>query len=246
MRKRMKWLWLLLLLPVLALGGFVLWAETTPSPMPEALAALESSSEIQVTMDRWLVFSPTNQEPGTGLILYPGGRVDPRSYAPTARAIATEGYVVIIAPMPLNLAVFAADTAADVIDAYPEVSYWVIGGHSLGGAMAARFVHSHPADVQGLALWAAYPDSSNDLSDRDLAVTSIYGTLDGLATTEKIAASLPLLPPGTEWVAIEGGNHAQFGWYGPQRGDNQATISREEQQRQIVEATLELLEALPW
>ncbi|HUV93743.1 MAG TPA: alpha/beta hydrolase, partial [Anaerolineae bacterium] len=93
MRKRMKWLWLLLLLPVLALGGFVLWAETTPSPMPEALAALESSSEIQVTMDRWLVFSPTNQEPGTGLILYPGGRVDPRSYAPTARAIATEGYV---------------------------------------------------------------------------------------------------------------------------------------------------------
>jgi hypothetical protein len=29
-------------------------------------------------------------------------------------------------------------------------------------------------------------------------------------------------------VSIEGGNHAQFGWYGPQEGDNPATISREE------------------
>ena len=75
-------------------------------------------------------------------------------------------------------------------------------------------------------------------------MTSIYGTLDGLATTEKIAASRPQLPPTTEWVAIAGGNHAQFGWYGPQSGDNPATISREEQQRQIVEATLRLLVSL--
>lgn len=245
MRKRMRWLWLLLLLPILALGAFVLWAEITPPPMAEALTALESNSEVQVTTDHWLVFSPAHQEPNTGLILYPGGRVDPRSYAPAARAIAANGYLVIIVPMPLNLAVFASDAAADVIQAYPAVSSWAVGGHSLGGAMGARFAHSQPDDVLGLVLWAAYPDSSNDLSDRDLAVSSIYGTLDGLATTEKIAASRPLLPPATEWVAIEGGNHAQFGWYGPQSGDNQATISREEQQRQIVEATLELLEALP-
>jgi pimeloyl-ACP methyl ester carboxylesterase len=146
--------------------------------------------------------------------------------------------------MPLNLAVFASDAAADVIAAYPDVSHWAIGGHSLGGAMAARFAYGHPAEVQGLALWAAYPDGSNDLSDRDLAVASIYGTLDGLATREKIAASRALLPPTTDWVVIEGGNHAQFGWYGPQSGDNPATISREEQQRQVIEATLELLASL--
>ena len=244
MSRLKKLLLLLLLLPVLAVGGFVLWAQTTPAPMAEALAALESDSLVQVTTDRWLVFKPANEEPTAGLILYPGGRVDPRSYSPAARAVAGEGYLVVIVPMPLNLAVFASDAATDVIAAYPDVSLWAIGGHSLGGAMAARFAYGHPAEVQGLALWAAYPDGSNHLSDRDLAVTSIYGTLDGLATTEKIAASRTLLPPTTEWVTIEGGDHAQFGWYGPQSGDNPATNSREEQQRQVVEATLELLASL--
>ena len=241
MSRLKKLWWLLLLLPVLGVGGFVIWAQTTPAPMPQALSALESDALVQVTTDRWLIFSPVTQTPSTGLIIYPGGSVDPRSYAPAARAIAREGCLVVIVPMPLNLAVFASDAAADVIAAYPEVSHWATGGHSLGGAMAARFAYSHPTQVQGLVLWAAYPDGSNDLSDRNLPVTSIYGTLDGLATMEKIAASHALLPPTTEWVAIEGGNHAQFGWYGPQRGDNPATITGEDQQQQIVAATLRLL-----
>jgi hypothetical protein len=111
--------------------------------------------------------------------------------------------------------------------------------------MAARFAHGHPSTVHGLVLWASYPAASDDLSDRgDLAVASIYGTLDGLATEDKIAASRPLLPPDTRWVAIEGGNHAQFGWYGPQPGDNPATIGREAQQRETVAATLALLNAV--
>jgi dienelactone hydrolase len=226
---------------MLAVGGFVFWAEMTPSPMPEALAAMRSSEEVEVSVDRWLVFSPANQQATTGFILYPGGRVDPHSYAPAARATAMEGYLTVIVPMPLNLAVFGADQALAVIAAFPKVDRWAVGGHSLGGAMAARFAHGHASEVDGLVLWAAYPDASNDLSTSDLAVTSIYATLDGLATQDKIDASRSLLPLDTNWVEIEGGNHAQFGWYGPQSGDNPATISREEQQEQIVEATLELL-----
>lgn len=239
-----RWLWLLIVLPVVAVGGFVLWAEHTPAPMPEALAALQSDPAVVVTADPWLVFRPAHQEADKGLVLYPGGRVDPRSYAPAAREIAAQGYVVVVVPMPLNLAVFASDAAAGVIDAFPGINTWAIGGHSLGGAMAARFAYGHADEVQGLVLWAAYPDGSNDLSESDLAVTSVYGTLDGLATVDKIEASRSLLPPTTTWVAVEGGNHAQFGWYGPQSGDNPATISQQEQQRQVVEATLELLGAL--
>jgi predicted alpha/beta-hydrolase family hydrolase len=244
MRILRRWWWLLPLLAILALGGFIIWASTPAGPMPEALAALESDAEVQVETEPWFVFRPLADNPTVSLVIYPGGHVDPRSYAPAAHALAQEGYLVVIVPMPLNLAVFAPDRAAEVIAALPEIGGWAVGGHSLGGAMAARFAYQNPEEVQALMLWAAYPASTDDLSGRPLAVTSIYATNDGLATQEKIAASRPLLPGTTRWVAIEGGNHAQFGWYGPQSGDGTATISREEQQRQIVAATLELLSSL--
>jgi pimeloyl-ACP methyl ester carboxylesterase len=209
--------------------------------MPEALAALESDARVHVETAPWLVFRPANQDPSVGLVLYPGGRVDPRAYAPTARALAEEGHLVVIVPMPLNLAIFAPGRAAEVMAAFPGIESWALGGHSLGGAMAANYAHGNPEAVRGLLLWAAYPGASDDLSDYQLAASSIYGTRDGLATPDKIDASRPLLPPDTGWTAVEGGNHAQFGWYGPQPGDDEATISREKQQAQIVAATLGLL-----
>ena len=244
MRILKRWWWLLPLVLILVLGGFVLWAGTAAAPMPEALAALQSDAQVEVETDSWLVFRPVDEEPVAGLVLYPGGRVDPRAYAPAAHALAEEGYLVVIVPMPLNLAFFAPDRAAEVMAAFPEIGRWAVGGHSLGGAMSARFAYQNSEAVQGLVLWAAYPASTDDLSGHSLTATSIYGTRDGLATKDKIAASRPLLPLDTSWVAIEGGNHAQFGWYGPQSGDNPATISREEQQKQIIAATLALLSGL--
>jgi pimeloyl-ACP methyl ester carboxylesterase len=240
-----RWWWLLLLLPLLALGGFLLWANSPLGPEPEALAALKRDDQVRVDTDRWLRFEPLELASSVGLIVYPGGRVDPRAYAPLARDMAAAGYRVVIVPMPLNLAVLGADRAEAVMAAHPDTPRWVMAGHSLGGAMAARFARGStrppPDRVQGLVLWAAYPAQSDDLSGRELPVASIYATLDGLATPNKIEASRPLLPPQTRWVAIEGGNHAQFGAYGPQSGDNAATISPAEQQRQIVAATLDLL-----
>jgi dienelactone hydrolase len=154
--------------------------------------------------------------------------------------MALEGYLVVIAPMPLNLAVFAPDRAADIISAYPEIRSWVIGGHSLGGSMAANFARNNPSLMKGLFFWAAFPAENDDLSAQDLQVVSIYGTLDGLATPDEVLGAQLLLPVDTQWAAIEGGNHAQFGWYGDQPGDNPAQISREEQQGQAITATLDL------
>lgn len=229
---------------LLALAGFVIWAGAAAEPMPEALAALQSDAQVQVDTEPWLVFRSLAHSQNVGLILYPGARVDPRAYAPAARALAAEGALVVIASMPLNLAFFAPDRAAEVMAAFPEIGSWAVGGHSLGGAMAARFAFQNPQAVQGLVLWAAYPASTDDLSGYDLAVSSVYGTLDELATEEKIAASRALLPPDTAWVALQGGNHAQFGWYGAQSGDGVATLSREEQQAQIVAAARALLARL--
>lgn len=247
-KKRLSvWLRILLaisgLLAVLLLG-FVAWGSTPAQPMPEALSALQSTPQVTVTTGKWLTFQPAAMQPSTGFIFYPGGRVDYRAYAPAALAIAEKGYLVVIPHMPLNLAVLNPGAAAGVIAAHPEISHWAVGGHSLGGSMAANFVYTHPGAVDGLVLWASYPAASNNLSQAGLRVLSISGTLDGFSTLEKIAASRSLLPANTVWAAIPGGDHAQFGWYGLQSGDNPATISREEQQQQIVQATLSFLESL--
>ncbi len=248
MGKKRLALWALLTLGLLALlallvGGFVVWGSTPARPMPEVYERVPGLNEISPN-ERWLIFRPEGGAPTVGLILYPGGRVDFRAYAPTAQAIAEQGYFVALVRMPLNLAVFDPDAAAEVIAAYPEIEHWAVGGHSLGGAMAAHFAATHPGSVDGLVLWAAYPASSDDLSRSGLRVVSISASLDGLSTPEKIAASRPLLPADTVWVTIEGGNHAQFGWYGPQPGDAPAAITREKQQAQIVAATVALLESL--
>jgi dienelactone hydrolase len=199
------------LLLILVLGGFFILVSTPSGPRPEARAALQSDAEVQVETELWLVFRPLADHPTVGLALYPGGHVDPRSYAPPARALAEQGTLVAIVPVPLNLAVFAPDRAAEVMAEYPEIDRWAVGGHSLGGAMAARFAYQNPNAVEGLARWAAYPASTDDLSSLPLAVTSISATRDGLASADKIAASRPLLLVGTRWVVIEGGNHTQFG-----------------------------------
>jgi hypothetical protein len=242
LRNIIKWLTLILgILLIFGAAAFVVWALNPAPPMDEALAAMASTDTVTVQTEPWLVFQPAQVAPTTGLIFYPGGHVDPRTYAPAAHKIADNGYLVVDVPMPLNLAVFGVGKAKDVMSAYPSIHKWVIAGHSLGGSMAASFVDGHPETLDGIILWASYPAKSDDLSDQDIDSLSIYGTRDGLSTLTKIKASEPLLPPDTLWIAIDGGNHAQFGWYGPQSGDNEATISRQEQQEQIVQATLDFL-----
>lgn len=222
--------------------GFVIWGSTPARPMPEALSALASSDTVTVQIGKWLVFEPAGSTTATtGYIFYPGGRVDYRAYAPMAKALAQKGFLVVIPRMPLNLAVFGINEAADVIAAYPEISHWVMGGHSLGGSMAANYVYEHPDQIDGLVFLASYPADSNNLSNYSGSVLSISASLDGLATAAKIEHSILLLPKGTDWEIVDGGNHAQFGWYGPQKGDNVATISREEQQQAVIQNTLELL-----
>ncbi|HUM69192.1 MAG TPA: alpha/beta fold hydrolase [Chloroflexota bacterium] len=239
-------LMLLALLAVLLLVsiGFVAWAGDAADPMPEAIATLTTDAQVTVNQDEWITFTPTGAQPDSGLIIYPGGRVDPRAYAPIAHAIASQGYQVVIVPMPLNLAFFDANAASDVITAYPEIRQWAIAGHSLGGAMAAQYAYNHPDQVDGLVLWAAYPAQNANLSGYDLDVVSVYGTEDGLASIADIENAKNLLPTDVQWWPITGGNHAQFGWYGDQSGDNPATIDRATQQAQIIEATLNLLNNL--
>jgi hypothetical protein len=240
-----KWLKFFLLAAVLtSLGWGIIWATTARQPLPESLAALRSSMLVSVTDKPWLVFTPGDREPETGFIFYPGGRVDPRGYATLMNEIAANGYLVIVPSMPINMAVFASNRANEIIAAYPQIGNWVISGHSVGGVMAAQYTLKHPDLIDGLVIWAAYPANSADLSGLALPISSIYGTLDPTVNDASIQEREYLLPPDTQYVRIEGGDHHQFGAYLNKPEENHASISREAQHAQILEATLELLGSL--
>ncbi len=229
---------------ILAAGAGFVFIQPLPATS-EALQALETGSAsdgrtVEIEVGEWYTFSPPDTPP-SGFVFYPGGLVDPQAYAPFAVDLAARGHLVVIVPMPINLAVIAPDSANAVLEAYPEITTWAIGGHSLGGAMAARYAANNPNQVRGLVLWAAYPEDSLTFGDETLRVVSIYGTNDGVADADRILAAERILPANTRFVAIAGGNHAQFGYYGAQRGDNEATISPLEQRDQVVEATALLL-----
>jgi dienelactone hydrolase len=227
---------------LIAVFGFTYWAYTPLGPAQTSLNSLIDSENVSVTVNNRIIFTP-KEKSNTGFIFYPGGHVDPRSYSGIAQQIATKGYLVIIPKMPFNLAVMNKRAAVKIINDYEDIDNWVIGGHSLGGAMAASLVFDEPEMFKGLVLLAAYPPQNSNISSLDLHVTVVYGSLDQLATQSEIEESLPLLPLDTEMVLIEGGNHAQFGQYGTQTGDGVATIDPEEQQKIVIEAILNTLKA---
>jgi hypothetical protein len=246
MKKRLKSALIVIgVIFILGVIGFIAWGLTPLGPTDEALAAMESNAQVTVQdKGNFIVFTPTSNTPITGFIFYPGGHVDYRSYAPVAQEIAGRGYMVSIVRMPLSLAVFGIDQADGVITTYPDMRYWVIGGHSLGGSMAASYAQKHADKVQGLVLWAAYPETSDDMSSTGLKGLSTYGSNDQVLNRDAFNETLALLPPGTILKVIQGGNHAQFGNYGLQPGDGTATISSSDQQVQAADLTARLLRAV--
>ncbi len=239
---RRVWRWIVLILLAVAIAA-VIWFLIPLGPLDGADDALIDGENVLVDENPWLTFTPID-EATTGLILYPGARVHPVSYAPAARAIAESGYLTVVVPMPLNMAILSPNRAEEVIAAHPDIETWAIGGHSLGGSMAAQFANTHRSDIQGVILWAAYPGVNTSLRNGQQAVQVVYGTNDCIATPTEVLATKTRLPDQAEIVAIEGGNHVQFGWYEGQIGTCAPSISLAEQQALVVEAAVDFLDDL--
>lgn len=224
--------------------GFIVWASAAAKPTDAALRALESDKRVSVgKQNGFITFTPAGTSPTTGFIFYPGGRVDYRAYAPVMRMIAERGYFVALVRVNLNLAFFEINAADDVISAHPEVAHWAVGGHSLSGVAASSYAAGNPQAVDGVVFWASYP-ADDSLKRLGIPVLSVYGSHDGLFTLDKIEESRAVLPPDAIFVLVEGGNHAQFGAYEAQDGDNAASISAEEQWEQVADATARFLDGL--
>ena len=167
LKRTLLWLGgIVLAAAIFAVAAVVWWGTHPLGPSEAALAALTSDASVKVTQadDGWEFAPAAGTEPTAAVVYYPGGHVDARSYAPYARDIAAQGYLVVIPVMPLSLAVLSPDAADKVVAAHPGVSRWVIGGHSLGGAMAGQYVGKHPGAMDGLVLLGAYVPEGNDLS----------------------------------------------------------------------------------
>jgi hypothetical protein len=198
-----------------------------------------------------IVLSSNNSTISKTLIFYPGGLVDPLSYLDWQDDLVSNipSLRIVTVRMPSNLAVINSQKGELLFDEYLDTEQWIVAGHSLGGAMATNFVAKNQDKIDALIYLAAYP-SDDRLKNFSNSILSIHAENDGLTTITDIEehyGDLPIayfmssvtdfpsnLSNTTCYYLIEGGNHAQFGNYGEQDGDNQATISREQQQNEFV------------
>lgn len=204
-----------------------------------AVSMLTSDDTITVTItEDYVVFAP--EEPAAGFIFYPGGKVEHTAYAPLLRGLAEQNILCILVEMPFRLAVLDINAADGIPTQYPQITDWYMGGHSLGGSMAASYIGDHTDLFQGLVLLASY--STENLSSTNLEVLSLCGTEDKVLNIEKYADYYSNLPSSTSEIIIEGGCHAYFGSYGPQKGDGVPTITAEDQTEKTIDYLLQFFQ----
>ena len=216
-------------------AAFVVYASDYYRAGDAARAASASATTAPVEQGpNYLAFG--DPAASTGIVFYPGAKVEYTAYAPLMRDLAERGHFAGVVEMPFNFAFFDIDAADGSRAAYPQVKYWWVGGHSLGGSMAAQYAANHADDpsLAGLVLLGAY--SASDLSASDLEAIVVYGENDRVLDCGKLRENASLLPPNSLMVEIPGGNHAGFGDYGPQEGDGPAAIAPREQQEQTADA----------
>jgi hypothetical protein len=211
---------------------------------PAAVAAVSGAADVRVTnAAATIVIAPAGAPPTRGLVFQPGARVDARAYVPMLSQVSRHGVLVVVVKQPLGIGFLGVNAPDAVIARHPEITAWAVGGHSLGGVAASSYARDHPGLVKGLLLWASYPAGS--LAGRtDLRVASVSGSRDGLTTPADVQASRALLPGGTAYTQVAGAVHSFFGDYGDQPGDATPTADRAAAQRDIVDATVELMESL--
>lgn len=233
-----KWLgWSIAAAVVLVCALFCVWYVNDYYHAEETVDAyLQSSESVTVIQEDNLVFLD-----GAGtenaLIFYPGAKVEYTAYVPMFYELAKQGVDCFVVKMPCNLAFFGMGKAADIMEEY-SYDNWYLSGHSLGGAMAANYVAGNGDAFDGLVLLAAY--ATKELPEH-LSVLSVYGSEDKVVNMASVEDGRAYVPADYTENCLKGGNHAWFAYYGEQDGDGTASITKEDQQKQTVDAILNMI-----
>ena len=227
-RKILRTVWITAGLSFFAWMVYSMQAKNVPNEI------LKSNQQLSVSENDFsITFSPANPSDNV-IIFYPGALVQTEAYAPLCRKLAESGHKTTLIKMPFRLANQGYEIIKEQHILSDKAKKYILAGHSQGGKMAAQFVYENPDLIDGLILLGTTHPRDYDMSDFDIPVLKLYGSNDGVASAEDVMTNKSKLPSSAKFVLIEGGNHSQFGYYGFQFNDNDATISREEQQALIL------------
>lgn len=239
-------------------SAFLLLTFYACSYLPEDELRGIDNIDYQETTE-YIKLSASSQPSNEAFLFVPGGLVDPHAYISLMEKVVLQGTTVIIAKVAANLAILETSKPLKLIDDIPEINSWYIGGHSLGGIAALSVISKSPDSFKGLILLGSYPTESFSIADWEGNALCLFGENDQLSTIADIEAAKPFMPTGitidnvteidsiqivdpvTLYYMIAGGNHAQFGDYGPQAGDGSSTISTADQHTLVSSAILNFI-----
>ncbi|WP_342507915.1 alpha/beta family hydrolase [Sporosarcina sp. FSL K6-2383] len=228
---------------ILLVAAFFMYVSSYYKASSLALDSLKSDSLVTVEDNGDILFEPVSDAKNIGFIFYPGAKVEASAYATLAKEIASNGYTVIIAKMNFNLAILSPNRADYIISEQKDIDTWVIGGHSLGGVMAADYALENE-EIKGLVLLASYPQSKTDLNNTPIKVLSLWGENDKVADLNKVKEAKNIMPGDSEFIEITGGNHGGFGDYGHQKGDGKSSLTNIQQMMETSKYIIETLDSL--
>ena len=231
------------ILLIILVSAFFIYVSSYYKADSFAKENLKSDAEVKVEQNGDILFKPLANAKNVGFIFYPGAKVEASAYSPIAKEIASKGYTVIIAKMSFNLAILSPNKADNIISKYKDINTWAIGGHSLGGVMAASYAHKN-SEIKGLVFLASYAQNKDSFTDKQIKVLSLWGSKDKVADLNKVKAGKNIMPSSSEFIEIPGGNHGGFGDYGHQKGDGEATITNKQQMSEAANYIVKFLEDL--
>lgn len=230
-RKHKLKLWVNISIPlvvILAVNslGFLTYFLIHYHASDEVNAYLSNDNEVKVSSNSNYYFFDNISNNDKALIFYGGAKVEEKSYAPMMNRLSHQGIDVFITKMPLRFPLFSPMKAESIYKANNTYKDVYIMGHSLGGVCASMVLNKTSNDYKGIIFLAAYPSKPLDSKYKAL---SIYGSEDKVLNLDAYSKNKSNFPTGYVEHVIEGANHANYGYYGNQKDDGKATISRESQ-----------------